>query len=562
MVGENHITDRADRLSEGDASWTRIERLLAYVTRIRPGEGRAALLFFLHAFLLLSSYQVVKALREAFILTKFSAETRSYAVALMAFVLMLVVPLYGWVRHHLDGAQLLRTVTIFFVATLPLFAMLAHYQVPIEIVFFIWVGIYGVMVVSQLWAFAADSFNVKTGQRLFVVIMLGANLGALAGAKVTQLAVAALSPMGLMILATITLGATLFLAAPERAAVPQGSRALSAERVKPVPHLLGGIGLVLRDRYLLLIALFVVLLNWINSTGEFILADFVKAHAEAHVAAGGAGDESTFIAAFYGSFHFWVTLIGLGIQLFVVSRVYQLMGVRGALLVQPVIVAIGYGILALSPLIGGFIPIFSLIRRLKSAENGVDYSLMNTTRQALFLPVDRDSKYDGKMAIDTFFWRFGDLIQAVGVYVGLNMLSWKMHQFALLNLVLALAWIALAEIMGRGYSRKVLETMTNTAPEAVDPIPDLHYSPGQSFRHPVPPTAFRDADPGDVLILRACCEDGRPLPRWLRFDIWQQTFVGRAPLDSGIKELRIAVIASDLDGLRARSTFAVRRSTG
>ena len=55
---------------------------------MRPGEGRAAFLFFMHAFLLLSSYQVVKALREACMLTKFSAETRAYAVALMALVLM------------------------------------------------------------------------------------------------------------------------------------------------------------------------------------------------------------------------------------------------------------------------------------------------------------------------------------------------------------------------------------------------------------------------------------------------------------------------------------------
>ncbi len=102
------------------------ERLLSLVTRVRPGEGRTAFLFFLHAFLLLSSYQVVKALREAFMLTKFSAETRSYAVALIALVLMVVVPFYGWVRRRLDGARLLRAVTMFFVVTMPLFALLAQ----------------------------------------------------------------------------------------------------------------------------------------------------------------------------------------------------------------------------------------------------------------------------------------------------------------------------------------------------------------------------------------------------------------------------------------------------
>lgn len=529
------------------------------ITRIRSGEGRCAFLFFLHAFLLLASYQMVKALREAFMLAKFSAEVRAYSVALMALVLMFVVPLYSRLRHHVDGARLLRVVTLFFVVTLPLFAVMARNKLPIAVPFFIWVGIFGVMAVAQLWAFASDSFNVKSGQRLFVVVMLGANLGALAGAKATQLVVTALSPMGLMVLAACTLGATLFLAGPERDAVPEGSRALPSEQGHPLPRLFGGIGLVLRDRYLLVIALFVVLLNWINSTGEFILADFVKADAVAQVAAGGGGDISTHITAFYGDFQFWVTVISLGIQLLLVSHVYHFIGVRGALLVQPIIVAIGYGILAFAPLAGGFIPIFSMIRRIKFAENGVDYSLMNTTRQALFLPVDRDSKYDGKTAIDTFFWRFGDLIQAVGVYIGINLMGWKSHQFALLNLGLSLVWIALANVIGRGYARKSQMAVTNNAPEPGDPIPDLLYFPGQPIHHPVSPNAFHDPDPGDVLVLRATCADGRPLPHWLRFKVWQQAFVGKAPLHVEIGELRVTVIASDMDGLRAKSTFVVRR---
>ena len=265
--------------------------------------------------------------------------------------------------------------------------------------------------------------------------------------------------MGLMILATCTLGATLFLASPERAAIPAGSRAIDIDRTRPVPRLLGGIGLVLRDRYLLHMALFVVLLNWINTTGEYILADYVKAHAVARVAeSGGTLDLGALITEFYGNFNFWVTLISLFIQLFLVSRIYHWFGVRGALLVQPVDRRAGIwpaGVRAVARrVIGGFIPFFYLVRRIKFAENSVDYSLMNTTRQALFLPVDRDSKYDGKTAIDTFFCRFGDLIQAVGLYIGLNVLGWATHDFAWMNLVLALVWIGLAVMMGRDYSRK------------------------------------------------------------------------------------------------------------
>ena len=393
------------------------ERLLTLFTRVRPGEGRSALMFMSHAFLLLFSYQVVKALREAFMLAKFSAEVRSYAVAVTAVILMLLVPLYGVVRRRLDGARLLRAVTLFFAVNMLVFASVAWSGASIAFAFFVWASIYGVMVVSQLWAFAADTFNLKSGQRLFPVIMVGANVGALAGAKTAQLAVAALTPVGLMLLATLVLLATMLLMGPEHRAVPEGSRAVAAEHGKPVPKLLGGIGLVLRDRYLRLIAVLMVLLNWINTTGEFILADFVQRDAARQAAAsGGALDPGVLIASFYGSFQFWVTVVGLAIQLFLVARIYRTVGIRGALLIHPAVVAIGYGLLAVSPLLGGFVPIFTIVRLVKIAENATDYSLMNTTRQALFLPVDRDAKYEGKTAIDTFFWRFGDLIQAGVVY--------------------------------------------------------------------------------------------------------------------------------------------------
>ena len=537
---------------------SRFERVLTLFTRVRPGEGRSALLFVLHGFLLLYSYQVVKALREAFMLTKFSAEVRAYAVALIALLLMLLVPMYTAVRRRLDGERLLRAVTAFFASNLLLFWAAAAAGLPIAFPFFVWVSIFGVMVIAQLWAFAADSFNLKSGQRLFPVIMVGANLGALAGAKSAQLAVSTLTPVGLMLVATLVLLATLVLAGPERRAVPEGSRPVVAEHGAPVPRLLGGIGLVLRDRYLLLIALLVVLLNWINTTGEFILADFVqKDAAQRAVASNGSLDAGALIAAFYGSFQFWVTLAGLAIQLFLVARIYRHVGVRGALLVHPVVVALGYGLIALGPVLGGFVPVFTLIRMVKIAENSIDYSLMNTTRHALFLPVDRDAKYEGKTAIDSFFWRFGDLVQAGVVFAGLNWLNWGAPQFALLNLVLALVWIVLAVAIGREFSRKAAENVINVAPEIGAPLPDLACRAGNPVDYHVPEDAFVDADPGDVLHVTARLADGRPLPAWLSFDARSRRFRGRVPAGFA-GELSITVVASDVDGLEVSSSFRLR----
>jgi AAA family ATP:ADP antiporter len=304
-----------------------------------------------------------------------------------------------------------------------------------------------------------------------------------------------------------------------------------------------------------------VLLNWINTTGEFVLADFVQKDAAQRAAAsGGTLDKGALIAAFYGSFQFWVTLVGLLIQLFLVARIYRRIGVPGALVLHPVVVALGYGLLAFAPLLAGFVPIFTLIRLVKIAENSMDYSLMNTTRHALFLPVDRDAKYEGKTAIDSFFWRVGDLIQAGVVFAGLHWFGWGVPQFALLNFALALVWIGLAVAIGREFGRKARENVINVAPEVGAPIPDLVCSPGRPLNFVVPANAFVDADPGDVLYLAARLADGRPLPSWLKFDAAHRRFTGLPPA-SIVESFTVTVIASDVDGLEVSSSFTLLAAT-
>jgi AAA family ATP:ADP antiporter len=212
--------------------------------------------------------------------------------------------------------------------------------------------------------------------------------------------------------------------------------------------MLGGISLVLTDRYLFLLALLILLLNWVNTTGEYILAELVVRHADAAVAAGLGADRSGFIANFYGNFFFVVNLLTLLFQVFLVARIIRWIGVRGAVLVLPVIAVIGYGLVV-------FVPVFSLIRIVKIMENSTDYSLMNTTRHALYLPLPVAHKYEGKTTIEAFFWRFGDQAQAGAIYAGLNWFDFGIAQFAAINMLLALVWLAVAWQVGRIYREKL-----------------------------------------------------------------------------------------------------------
>jgi AAA family ATP:ADP antiporter len=209
----------------------------------------------------------------------------------------------------------------------------------------------------------------------------------------------------------------------------------------------GGFQLVFRSRYLLLIAGLMLLVNLVNTTGEFILGEKVSRVAAATVAAGDANglSEGQWIGKFYADFFSVVNLVGLLMQLFLVSRILKYLGVRVALMILPVIALGGYTFLAFGASLG-------LLRIIKTMENATDYSLQNTTRNVLFLPTSRQVKYKAKAAIDTFFVRVGDFASAILVFVG-SRLAFSVERFALVNALFVVLWIVVAVGVIRHYSQ-------------------------------------------------------------------------------------------------------------
>jgi AAA family ATP:ADP antiporter len=208
--------------------------------------------------------------------------------------------------------------------------------------------------------------------------------------------------------------------------------------------------MVLFCPYLLMIGLLMLLLNWVNTGGEIILTDIVNRTAEAAVAAGRAGGltEAEYIGTFWASFHIGVNVLGLLLQLFVVSRVIKYLGVMVALLVLPVIALGAYSLIA-------FYPILVYVRWAKTAENSTDYSLQNTVRNMLFLPCTREQKYKAKQVVDSFFHRAGDVLVSVTFFVGTTFLAMEARHFALFNIGLVVLWLILAVLIGRAYRRLV-----------------------------------------------------------------------------------------------------------
>ena len=429
---------------------TWLDRWLSVFTEVQAGEGVSALLLAANVFCLLASYYLLKTVREALILSEGGAEVKSYAAAVQAMILLLVVPAYGAFASRVNRVRLINGVMLFFVSNLIVFHQLAVRGVHVGVGFFLWVGVFNLMVVAQFWAFANDLYTHEGGQRLFPLIGVGGSLGAWVGARLASRLMAARGgPPQLLLIAAIGLivcvGITQWVNQRERS----HRQPVATRRADEPLGRDGGFRLILTNRYLRLVALLVILLNVVNTIGEFLLGKLVVAGASRAIADGTAAGltKSQLIGIFYGDFFGWVNLVSFLVQLFVVSRVFKRIGVRGALFVLPVVALVSYGMLIL-------LPVLAAVRIGKILENSTDYSLQNTARHALFLPTSREAKYKAKQAIDAFCWRAGDVLQAIVVFIGVR-LAFGVPQFAVLNQLLVLVWLAVVVGIFREHKKVV-----------------------------------------------------------------------------------------------------------
>ena len=188
-----------------------LERFLNLFTVVRPGESRTALLLGANVFLILMSYYILKTVREALILAEGTAELKSYLSAGQVVLLAFAVPVYGRLVSRLPRMTLINIVTVFFVVCPVVFYLLAQAGVPLGVIFFVWIGIFNLMIVAQFWSFANDVYSKEEGERLLVIVGLGASLGAVAGARVADRLIEPFGVNQLMLLGGAVLGLQLLL---------------------------------------------------------------------------------------------------------------------------------------------------------------------------------------------------------------------------------------------------------------------------------------------------------------------------------------------------------------
>jgi len=425
---------------------TAVERFLGLFTRVLPGEGRCIGILTAQAFTLMLAYYLIRPVREALILTEGTAELRNYAVGVQAVLLILILPIYGQLVRRVAKNRVFQFVIGFFALNLVAFHVIGSLGFRFSFAFFVWASIFAVMAVTQFWAFATDLLDVGTGTRLFGVIAVGVSAGAWAGASLASAGFAAIGPYGLMLASagvlTLSIGLCEFARHTARPVSRQPAE-IAPDAIGFAQRWLGGIAVVSRSRYLVGIAALVVLVNWITSTGDYMLSTWLTDVARERA----PQDPGAYIGAFMGRYCSTITLVGFLVQLLLVSRIINAAGIARALLVTPIAILAGFCLI-------GLVPVFAVLQSALVVQRSLDYSLLNTTRSALLLPATREEKYQAKTAIDTLFYRLGDLLSSLGVFIGIRLVDDARVQFVWLAIVLAATMTGVAWLIGREYRRR------------------------------------------------------------------------------------------------------------
>jgi AAA family ATP:ADP antiporter len=388
-------------------------------------------------------------------------EVKAYSSFGQSLLLIFVVMAYTRLSSRWPRRTLITRSTLFCMSNMVVFWLLqpgffVEHLPGMGIVFYLWVGMFGVFVVAQFWAFVADLYIQERGDRLLPMVAIGATAGAVFGSWVSEELVHSQEFLkkSLLIVALLPLLASILLTRWADRRGPLGKGFAAPGKPKPAAGSgRDGLMLVLRSRYLLPVACVTLLLNWVNTNGENLLFRVLQESLAAEAVASGVIGKMAVLeftkdgtTAFYADFFFWVNAVALLLQALVASRLLKYGGFGAILMLLPAIALLSYATMAL-------LPVLAVVKIMKIAENATDYSINNTARHVLWLPLSAEMKYKGKAAVDTLFVRLGDGLAALTVLVGVGFLALSTQGFFAFTVALVLIWISLSVVVVREHRR-------------------------------------------------------------------------------------------------------------
>ncbi len=420
---------------------------LARIVAVRPGEIRALLWSFAYFFFLLAAYYVLRPVRDEMGLAG-GIKNLPWLFTATFVVMLAVVPVFGAVVARVPRHRFIPLVYHFFVANILIFWLLLTFKVAMADtarVFFVWISVFNLFAVSVFWSFMADLYQSEQGKRLFGFIAAGGSAGALLGPLI---AVGLAEPIGranLLLIAALLLEVAVFCAMRLESAAAalkngQGAAATVASAITRDAGLggswLAGLMMVLRSPYLAGIALWVALLSLAGTFLYFQQANIVAT----------LSDDPNRRTAIFAQIDLAVSLLTIIVQFVVTGKIIRRFGAGPAAAFLPLVFAMGFLALALTPMLW-------VVIAFQATQRAANFAISNPARELLFTVVAREEKYKAKYVIDNVVFRGGDAVSG-WLFHALRGLGMELGTISLATVPVALGWLALAVLLGRAHERR------------------------------------------------------------------------------------------------------------
>ena len=406
-----------------------IYRLLRRFLDVRPAETRALGWSWLYIFSVLSSYYILRPIRDEMGVAG-GIENLPWLFTGTLAGMIVVNPPFATLVSRLPRVRFIAVTYRFFISNLLIFALLlnlasAEQNIWLGRGFFIWTSIFNLFVVSIFWALMVDVFDSEQSKRLFGFIAAGATLGGIVGSSVTALLAEQVSPVYLLLISAALIELAVFGVGRLSKLSPVLCQQPSMRRDEaPIGgSVFSGVTHALKSPYLINVSVYILLFT-ITSTFLYF--------QQAEIARQSFADRGS-RTAFFAGVDFWVNVLTLGAQLFLTHRLLRSVGVGLTLAMLPALSILGFGTLASMPTIGVLVA-YQVLRR------AGNFAFARPTREVLFTVVPREDKYKAKSFIDTVVYRLGDQVGAWS-YAGLGVLGFGITGVALVAVPISFVWL-------------------------------------------------------------------------------------------------------------------------
>jgi AAA family ATP:ADP antiporter len=376
-----------------------VSKFINLSTRIKPNEIRATLLSFSFVFLLMTAYFILRPVRDA-MSSDWTDTELSWLWTSTFFFSFIAVSLYGEIISRIKFNYVVPGVYVFFSISFFAFNFLSLVLIDPDIInkiFYVWLSVFSLFHVSVFWSFISNIFSKEQAPRLFGFIASGASIGAILGPSVPILFANQVGTMNLLIIAGIILLIPVplisWLEKIQFSELKNHKVNLDETKNTIKKDFLSGFSSLIKNPYLISISLFILFYVVMNTFIYFelrkLLIDFDR-------------DARTQI---WASIDLIVNVLAIVTAIFLTGRITTRFGMPTTLALIPVLMVLGWLVVAISPILLFLIGL-QIIRR------AGNYAITKPGREMLFTLVDNEARYKVKPVIDIVVYRGGDMLTA------------------------------------------------------------------------------------------------------------------------------------------------------